>query len=139
MRSDIHSLAFGGNMGRKCINRVFRQEMMELQSIYGEVCMIGLGRQVVGGIQIQTAFAFLYFQKRVALRPVKTETRHEIHTVGHNDRAVGSYPGKSGQEIKVLRLHFKIKLSATPQTVRKVPQLTAAAQRESARQFGGET
>ena len=126
--SHIHSPAFGGNMRSKCINRIFGQEMMKLQGIYGEVCMIDLGRQVVSGIQIQTAFALLHFEQGIALRPVEPETRYEIHTVGHNDRAVGSDPGKPGEEIKVLRLHLKVKPSATLQAIRKVPQLTAAAQ-----------
>ena len=126
--SHIHSPAFGGNMRSKCINRIFGQEMMKLQGIYGEVCMIDLGRQVVSGIQIQTAFALLHFEQGIALRPVEPETRYEVHTVGHNDRAVGSDPGKPGEEIKVLRPHLKVKPSATLQTIRKVPQLTAAAQ-----------
>ena len=77
--------------------------------------MLALGRQVVSGIQIQTAFALLHFEQGIALRPVEPETRYEIHTVGHNDRAVGSDPGKPGEEIKVLRLHLKVKPSATLQ------------------------
>ena len=90
--------------------------------------IIDLGRQVVSSIQIQTAFALLHFEQGIALRPVEPETRYEVHTVGHNDRAVGSDPGKPGEEIKVLRLHLKVKPSATLQAIRKVPQLTATAQ-----------
>ena len=103
--------------------------MMKLQGIYGEVCMIDLGRQVVSGIQIQTAFALLHFEQGIALRPVEPETRYEIHTVGHNDRAVGSDPGKPGEEIKGLASASQSPaLRVTLQAIRKVPQLTAAAQ-----------
>ena len=108
---------------------------MKLQSIYDKIGVVNLCVQVVGSIQTQTALSFFDFQDCIALRSVETETCHEIHTVGHNDRAVGSYSGESGKEIEVLCLHFKVKSPVACQAVRKVPQLTASTQKEGTGQF----
>ena len=63
---------------------------MHLQVVDGKVGMVGFRNKIIGGVQIQGAFLLLQFQGGSALRPLHTETCRKVHTVRHNDGAIGS-------------------------------------------------
>ena len=110
---------------------------MHLQVVDGKVGMVGLRSKVIGSIQIQVAL--LQLQGSSALRPLHTDTCRKVHAVRHDDRAVGSNVGKSGQEVQVLCVHFKVHAPATFYTVGQIPKLASSTQRKSSGELGRKT
>ena len=130
----IESFSFGGNLSRKCIDRIFRQEVVHLQGIHMKVCLIGFGRSVVTSQQIQQPFAFFQFQAGIIIGAIQTKSRSKVHTVRHNNRTVGGDTCQSGKEIQILCPDIKVNASVARQTVGEVPNLTTTIQGESTRQ-----
>ena len=63
---------------------------MHLQVVDGKVGMVGFRSKVIGSVQIQDAFLLQQFQGGSALRPLHTDTCRKVHTVRHDDGAIGS-------------------------------------------------